>query len=604
MLKYIPWFWRFYRHHWRALALLLTFSFLSSALLVIQPLILKNIFDLLQSGTTSTIGLPLIDDFLTALGGDRIGAYTVILIVFAALWFIVYLTLVGHRGYMNLRLELEFRQAVFDDITVKGPDFFNRFSTGDLVTRLTDDVGEEKLAWFSCSGIFRFYEAVILILFSLVMMIAIHPVLTLWTAVPLPILVYIYIKSATVLNRRFDHLQKNISRVNDTMEACFSGMRVIKAYVREDDQKRKFAGVADDRRKAEIAAVKAHAIIESLWMYIWQLGVVIILLAGGYFVIRGSLTLGEFIAFNSYVMFMLYPMFDVGNFLVRGLRALVSVRRLNELENHPPMIDETEGGRTVGETNVSGRIAFEQVTFRFPGIDRDILSDLTFTADPGKRVALVGRVGSGKSWAARLIPRLVNPAEGRITLDGRDLREYDIHTLRRVIGYVPQEPILFSDTIENNIRFGRNDISAETINWAVEVSQLGRDMSDFPQGLKTRIGVRGMTVSGGQKQRLGLARALAGKPRILILDDCTSALDADTEAILWDKLYEVMPDLTCFIVTHRPATLEKADLGVVLDDGRIVEQGGHIELILKDGLYCRLYHRIMLAEAIGDSAAA
>jgi len=323
-----------------------------------------------------------------------------------------------------------------------------------------------------------------------------------------------------------------------------------------------------------------------------------VLLAGGRYVIDGSLSIGEFVAFNSYVMFMIYPMFDVGNFLVRGLRAAVSIKRLTELEDHPPMVVDNGDGRPL-PTAPQGRVEFDRVTLRFPSQERDILRQLSFTAEPGQRVALVGRVGSGKSWTARLIPRLVNPSSGRILLDGVDLRDYHLRDLRRHIGYVPQEPILFSDSIENNIRFGREGVTDETIAWGIEVAQLNDDLASFPDGIKTKIGTRGMNISGGQKQRVALARALAGRPKLLILDDCTSALDAKTETALWDRLHEVMPELTCFIVTHRPATLEKADKIIVLDDGEVVETGGHIELILKEGTYCKLYHRIMLEEAVG-----
>jgi ATP-binding cassette subfamily B multidrug efflux pump len=600
MMKYIAWFWQYYRHHTRALMVLLTFPLLTSAMAVIQPLLLKNIFDLLQSGQTKPTRLPYVSEIIESLGQGSIGNYAVIMIVLAVAGYFIYTTLVGHRAYMNIRLEWEFRQKAFEGVTTKGPDFFNRFNTGDLITRMTDDVAE-KMSWFACSGIFRFYEALTMIVFSLVMMLSIHPTLTAWTVGPLPILVLVYAKSSRILDRRFDFLQKRISNVNDAMEACFSGIRVVKAYVRERDQAKRFADVADERQQAEIAAVKAHTVIESLWGYIWQFGIVIVLLAGGYYVIKGSLSIGEFVAFDSYMLFMIFPMFDVGNFLVRGLRAAVSIKRLMELENHPPMIDADAGSLPVSRA-LQGRVAFERVCFQFPGLERNVLDEVSFVAEPGERVALVGKVGSGKSWAARLIPRLVNPTAGRVTLDGVDLREYDIHDLRRWIGYVPQEPILFSDTIENNIRFGRDDVGEEKLAWAIEVSQLREELNSFPNGLQTRIGVRGMSISGGQKQRVALARALVGNPKILILDDCTSALDAKTEAVLWDRLHELMPELTCFIISHRPATLEKADKIVVLDQGRVVETGGHIDLILKEGLYCRLYHRIMLAEAVGGTA--
>ena len=600
MLMYIKWLWRYYRGHKRALIFLLTFTFVVGALTVVQPLFLKNIFDLLQSGKIRPTSLPFLTAWIDQIAQGKIGNYVIMIILFGVASYISYCLMIGHRAYLNIRFEWEFRQQAFCGVTEKGPDFFNRFNTGDLVTRMTDDVSE-KLSWFACSGIFRCYEAMVLIVFSLIMMVSINAALTLWTAGTLPILVFIYIKSSTLMNRRYDFLQKRISAVNDTMEACFSGIRVVKAYCREDDQTKRFADVADRRQAAEIAAVKTGAVIESLWMYIWQFGTVIILLAGGYYVIHGSLSIGEFVAFNSYVLFLMYPMFDVGNFLVRGLRAAVSIKRLKELEDHPPMVVPVDGRRPIAIAP-QGRIEFDRVSFRFAGMDRDILSELSFSIEPGKRAALVGRVGAGKSWTARLIPRLVDPTEGRVLLDGLDLRDYDLHDLRQHIGYVPQDPILFSESIEYNIRFQREGISDETLNWAIEVAQLREELTAFPDGLATRIGVRGVSISGGQKQRLALARALVGKPKILILDDCTSALDAGTEAKLWDSLHQVMPDLTCVIITHRPATLEKADEVIVLEEGRIVERGGHIDLILQEGVYCKLYHRIMLQEAVGGAA--
>jgi len=610
LVAYLRWLWRYYRHHKRALTVLLTVSFLSSALFVAQPVLLKDIFDLLQSGETRPTRLAFVSTWIQQATHGKIGNYLLLLVLLGVGGFAVKTVLVGHRAYMNVRLEWEFRQDAFNRITAKGPDFFNRFKTGDLVTRLTDDVSEEKTAWFACSGIFRLYESLILIGFSLVMMLAINPALTVWTTLPLPVLVLVFTKSSSMLHRRYDFLQKRISIVNDTMEACFSGIRVIKAYLREPDQSRRFAEAAEARQAAEISAIRVQAIMESLWGYVWQVGIVVVLLAGGLYVIRGKLTIGEFIAFDSYVLMLIYPMFDVGNFLVRGMRASASIDRMMELESHLPMIppEETAGtGRAEGVPGprvTAGRVEFEAVSFGFEGFDNRILEDVSFTAEPGQRVALVGRVGSGKSWAVRMIPRLVDPTSGRITIDGVDLRECDIHAVRSRIGYVPQEPLLFSDTIENNIRFNREGIDDRTVDWAIEVSQLKQDLKGFPQGLATRIGVRGMSISGGQKQRLALARALAGRPGILILDDCTSALDAKTEAALWDRLHQVMPELTCFIITHRPATLELTDKIIVLDDGRVVETGTHSELLQQEGLYFKLYNRIRLEEDVGETEAA
>ncbi len=213
-------------------------------------------------------------------------------------------------------------------------------------------------------------------------------------------------------------------------------------------------------------------------------------------------------------------------------------------------------------------------------------------------MALVGRVGSGKSWLVNMIPRLVDPTGGEIVLDGHPLREYRLEDLRRSIGYVPQEPILFSDSVRNNVLFGREEISDTLLEWALEVAQLKEEIALFPKGIETTIGTRGMSISGGQKQRLALARALVGKPKILILDDCTSALDSRTEAALWNRLHEVMPGMTAILITHRPDTLERVDMIYVLDEGKVVEFGCHRELMSKEGTYAKIYKRFQLEEQV------
>lgn len=506
------------------------------------------------------------------------------------------------RAWMNVRLEWLFRQEAFDGVTGKGPDFFHRFRTGDLVTRMTDDVAE-KLSWFACSGIWRLYEALLSVAFVLVMMVSIDPSLTIWTAGPLPVLILVFFRSSSALDRRYDALQKRISRVNDVMEACFSGIRVVKAYVRERAQRDRFEQAARDRRRAEIAAVKAGAIIDSLYNYIWQLGVVIVLFAGGYKVLQAGLSVGEMAAFIYYVVWLVFPMFDIGQFLVKSRQSAVSIGRLMELEQMPAMVrdegllavDAAGEGGAGGARGAGLALRYEQVGFAFPGSGRRILTDISFEVAPGETVAIVGRVGAGKSWLVNMLPRLVDPSEGRITLDGRDLRTYRLADLRREIGFVPQEPVLFSDTVRNNIVFGREGISEAQIAWALEVAQLAGEVAGFPRGIDTQIGTHGMSISGGQKQRLSLARALVGRPRLLVLDDCTSALDSRTEAALWDRLHAVLPGMTALLVTHRPDTLRRADRIFVLAEGRLVERGCHAELIRRRGEYARVYRRYELA---------
>jgi len=594
-LDKLKWFWKYYRRYPHVLAVMVLLTPVQAAIHVTLPRIIEFTVDYAGTGIIpDNPGARLISRLGESLGISMAAAYALSLIVLGLISFALYAFVQSHRGWMNLKLEWLFRQEAFDGITAKGPDFFNRFRTGDIVTRLTDDVAE-KLSWFACSGIFRFYEAMLMVIFTVTMMTMIDPLLTLWAVGPLPILIIVFFKSSTILDKRYDRLQRNISGFNDIMEACFSGIRVVKAYVKEKAQIAKFRKAAEDRRFTEISAVKATILVDSLYFYIWQFGIIIAILAGGYRVMNADLTLGKLMAFIYYVIYLVFPMFDIGQFLVKSRQSAVSINRLTEMEKVPPMIMNRGAASGAG---IDGSLSFENIEFSFPGSDRKILENISLVTRSGQTIALVGKIGSGKSWLVNMIPRLVDPSSGVVRLDGRDLREYALDDLRKSIGYVPQEPVLFSDTVENNIRFGRDKIDDVTIDWAIEVAQLKDEIADFPEGIKTRIGVRGMSISGGQKQRLALARALAGKPRILILDDCTSALDSTTETALWDKLHEMLPGTTALIITHRPDTLERADRIIVMEDGRIVEEGTHDELIGSGGRYSRIYRRYKLEETV------
>ncbi len=597
MWSKMKWLLGFYRNYRPLVFALLILTPIQAAIQVLGPRLIGFTIDYLKTGTVSEFWLARLFVFF----GEKVSltpsiSFALGFIALGVISFSLYACFQSMRAWMNIKLEWLFRQHAFDRITAKGPDFFNSFRTGDLVTRLTDDVAE-KLSWFACSGIFRLYEATLAIVFIIIMMASIDAKLTLWTAGPLPLLIVIFFISSSILDKRYARLQGRISAVNDIMEACLSGIRVVKAYVREDAQQGKFAAASAERREAEIDSVKSTTIIDSLYNYIWQFGVVIVLFAGGHSVLYGNLTMGEMATFIYYVVWLVFPMFDVGQFLVKSRQSAVSIGRLQELEDLPEMV--VDEGIIDNTDDLRGGLRFENVSFSFPESQQTILHDISFDIAPGQTVAVVGRVGSGKSWLVNMIPRLVDPANGRITLDGHDLRSLNLSGLRQCIGYVPQEPILFSNTIRSNVLFGREGISDERLSWALKVAQFSTEIASFPNGLETAIGTRGMSISGGQKQRLALARALVGQPKILILDDCTSALDSRTETALWSHLHEVLPDLTAILITHRPDTLQRVDQIYVMDEGQICEEGNHNELIALGGEYAQIYRRYELEDVVG-----
>ncbi len=316
MLDKFRWLWRYYRHYKYVLFILLVFTPIQVAFQVSIPRMIDFTIDYLDTQKISASWLAvLLTDLGSKVGLSPVGSFGIGFILLGLISHSLYAFVQSHRAWMNTRLEWHFRQDSFDRITHKGPDFFNKFHTGDLVTRLTDDVAE-KLSWFACSGIFRLYEAVLIISFTVSMMLALDPILTLWAAGPLPILILIFFKSSSLLDKRYDHLQKRISRFNDIMEACFSGIRVVMAYVREKAQKVIFRKAAEERREAEIATIRTSTIIDSMYMYIWQISILIILLAGGYLVIHGEMSRGKLGSFIFYTVWLVFPMFDIGQFLV------------------------------------------------------------------------------------------------------------------------------------------------------------------------------------------------------------------------------------------------------------------------------------------------
>ncbi len=572
----LRWLLKHYRPYKKFVVKLVVFTVLHAGVAAAMPYFFIFIID----GIKGEIDPSFIR--LSVLGYLGLGLLTFLLSVYTA-WL---------RVSMNLRLEWDFRQQTFNHILNLSRDFFHRFKTGDVVTRLTDDVGR-KLSWFSCSALFRSLDSLLRIIFCLVIMFSINPVLTLVVLIPLPVQFIIFVKSTGILHRRFRALQDIISKVTDAMATCFSGIRVVQAYTMEKRQARKFREIAEERADAEIRAAKVHALVHSFYGYFWQTAIIMVLLVGGWFIINDRLTIGEFVAFDYYVVMLVFPMMDIGHVLVNYRRASVSIKRIREIEDHVPQVAESEKAADVPIEK--GSVEFINVGLEVN--DQRILHDVSFKAEPGKMTALVGTVGSGKSTLLSLIVRLLDPTQGEIKIDGRPIKELSLRALRAAVGFVPQEALLFTDTIKNNILFGRKNLTEEQMLWAADIAQLTGEINKFPHQYETKIGLRGMTVSGGQKQRIALARAIVAKPKILILDDVTAALDADTETKLWEKLYDVLPGITTFVVSHRTATLERADEILVFYRGHIVERGLHHELMDARGLYYKIYSKRKLEDS-------
>lgn len=498
--------------------------------------------------------------------------------------FLNHALVMGYRGRMNDRLGWSFRQRAFEHILTLGRRFLSRVTTGDVVTRLTDDINE-KLAWFACSGIFRAIEAVFVITACLSMMIRLSPNLTLVTAGWMPALILIFVAVSTLLQSRYRKLQAAVSEVNAYLESTFSGIRVVQVFADREQFLRSYEARVQQRRQREIEAIRIQALFDSLYQNFWQLGVVLVLLFGGGKVISGELEIADLVAFDTYVVFLVYPMYDLGNFLVRGRQAGVSMTRLREVEAQPPELPPSppsaQRGPVRGELDLVG-VGMESG-------ERRILSSIDLHVAAGERLALAGAIGAGKSSLLRLLARLTDPDSGEVRLDGTPYPHWDRESFRSALALVSQQPVLFSGSIEDNIRFGRAHISREQALHAADLAQLSADLAEFPDGLDTIVGHRGLTLSGGQKQRLALARALAGQPNVLLLDDCTSALDAATEAQLWRQLAEFLPGTTCLLATHRPATLASADRVLFLAHGQLVALGPHAKLLREVPAYAALY---------------
>jgi ATP-binding cassette subfamily B multidrug efflux pump len=565
--------WRWFVAAWRDragwLIALILLSCANAVVVTTFPWLWKGLVDAME-GTSPDA---------TSIG--RIGAWLLVVGVGQSA---LYVVLQGSRTLLNSRIQRATRTRVFDRLTRQDDAFYARWRTGDLVTRLTDDAGE-KTAWFLCSGVFRALEAALIVVTCLGAMTWQDAGLTAWVVLPLPVLLVAQALLQGVLARRYAAVQASISSVNDELASTFGAIRVVQAAGLAPAARRRFVAAAEHQRGAEIAVARVNQAIFLMYGHGWQLAVGLLLLVGGPRVVSGEISLGQFVAFEGLVMAMVWPMFDVGMFVSRFMQAGVALGRLESVlaEALPPA-----GGRRVDFA--SDGLELAGVSLR--GVDGTLILDvIDLVLSAGELVAVVGEVGSGKSSLLRVLAGASPPTMGSVALGGVPIVEADPTAVRRRIAFVPQDPVLLSLSLGDNIGLGRPSVAGE-LDRAVRIARLAQDLPQLPDGLDTIVGERGVTLSGGQQQRAALARALVGRPHVLLLDDATAALDADTEAAFWAELEGVLPDVTAVVVTHRPATIARADRVVVLDAGRVAQVGRHADLIEQDGPYRRIYGRL------------
>jgi len=561
--------------------------FLTNGIWIVFPLVLKWAVDDLGHGVT----------------GAKLRKYAMYLLVVAAtkgiFQFLTRWIVIG----VSREIEFDLRNDLFRHLEALSYSYYQRTRTGDIMARATNDLNAVRM--LLGPAIMYSANTIVFTAGALAFMLSISPKLTLYAFLPLPIVSITIQYFGRKIHERFERIQAMFSDISARAQENFSGARVIRAYVQEEAEIAAFETANREYIKRSLKLVRLMGMLWPTLETMLGLAIVLVLWLGGREVISGRITVGGFVAFTTYMVQLTWPIIALGWVINIFQRGTASMGRINEILVEKPEIADRETiqvksrtGETAVPTEILGEIEFRHLNFSYNSAP--VLRDVNLRIPAGSSLAIVGPTGSGKTTLVSLIPRIYDAEPGSVLIDGIPVREYPIASLRHSVGFVPQETFLFSETVRENIAFGKEDASDEDVRSAAGAASIAEEIESFPEQYRTLVGERGITLSGGQKQRTAIARAIIRNPRILILDDALSSVDTHTEDKILNHLREIMQGRTTIFISHRVSTVRNADRIAVLHAGRIVELGTHDELVAKDGYYTDLYNKQLLEEELAE----
>ena len=602
-----------YLGHFRWLTFLAYGSLLVATIAMLMvPQMLQNLIDSITTGATANtvLGLPAavqplaaqyLGTTLAQIQADQSSAMrsmlvaAVAIVVFAVVQAIFAFSQAYNAERVSQHIAYDFRNNVFAKIQRLSFSYHDHNQTGQLMIRATDDV--EKVRTFVAQGLVMLVQSVVLLVCALVLLFMTNAKLTLVILPVLPVAFLVFMVFGAIAQPLFMQVQVRVSRMNTILQENLAGLKVVKAFAREPEEEARFNAATDTVLAQQIRVARIFSFLFPIVFLIASVGTALILYFGGRDIILGTLTVGEWQKFSIYLLFVFFPLGQLGFIISMMAQASASATRIYEILDTKNDVENKPGA--IAMEDIQGHVVFDNVTFRYFQGGEPVLDHVSFEALPGQTIALLGATGSGKTTIVNLLPRFYDASEGRALIDGHDVHDVTIETLRARIGIVLQESTLFTGTIRDNIAFGRPGAGMEDVEAAAKAAAAHDFILEFPQGYDTPVGERGTTLSGGQKQRIAIARALLMDPRILILDDSTSSVDFATEKLIQGALDKLMKGRTSFVIAQRISTVRNADQILVMDKGRIVARGRHAELMETSEIYAD----ICTSQLLGDSDA-